>query len=34
MECRLVRLVNVGRNHAGDDNLVIEAFEVFGSLIE
>jgi serine/threonine protein kinase len=31
---RFIRLVQVGRNHRGDDRLVIEAWEIFGSLIE
>jgi hypothetical protein len=33
-ECRLIRLVNVGRNHFGNDCLHIEAWEVFGTLVE
>jgi hypothetical protein len=33
-ECRLIRLINIGRNHAGNDALVISAFEIFGTLIE
>jgi hypothetical protein len=32
--CRFVRLVNIGRNYRGDDELVICAFELFGSLLE
>jgi hypothetical protein len=31
---RLVRLVNIGRNYRGDDELMICAFELFGSLLE
>jgi hypothetical protein len=31
---RFIRLVNIGRNHYGDDRLVISAWEVFGSLVE
>jgi hypothetical protein len=34
VECSLVRLVNIGKSHAGDDNVVIAALELFGSLIE
>jgi uncharacterized protein (DUF433 family) len=33
-ECRFIRLVNIGRNHAGNDSLDISAWEIFGSLIE
>jgi hypothetical protein len=33
-ECRFIRLVNIGRNHYGDDSLRIAAWEIFGSLIE
>jgi hypothetical protein len=33
-ECRFIRLVNIGRNHAGNDRLKISAWEIFGSLIE
>jgi hypothetical protein len=33
-ECRLIRLINIGRNHAGSDALVISAFEIFGRMIE
>jgi hypothetical protein len=33
-ECRFLQLVNIGRNHMGDDRLVITAWEVFGSLVE
>jgi hypothetical protein len=33
-ECRFIRLVNVGRNHLGDDRLGITAWEIFGSLID
>jgi hypothetical protein len=33
-ECRFIRLVNIGRNHFGDDQLVISAWEILGSLKE
>jgi hypothetical protein len=33
-ECRFIRLVNIGRNHFGDDQLWITAWEIFGSLVE
>jgi hypothetical protein len=33
-ECRFIRLVNIGRNHYGDDSLMITAWEIFGSLIK
>jgi hypothetical protein len=33
-ECRFIRLVNIGRNHFGDDGLGISVWEIFGSLIE
>jgi hypothetical protein len=33
-ECRFIRLVNIGRNHAGHDVFFISAWEIFGSLIE
>jgi hypothetical protein len=33
-ECRMIRLVNVGRNWHGDDALYISAWEIFGILIE
>jgi hypothetical protein len=33
-ECRFLRFVNVGRNHWGDDELRITAWEIFGSLFE
>jgi hypothetical protein len=33
-ECRFIRLVNIGRNHFGDDQLRISAWEIFGSLFE
>jgi hypothetical protein len=29
-----IRLVNIGRNHRGDDLLWISAWEIFGTLIE
>jgi hypothetical protein len=32
--CRFIRLVNIGRNHFGQDNILISAWEIFGSLIE
>jgi hypothetical protein len=32
--CRFIRLVNIGRNHNGDDCLCISAWEIFGSLLE
>jgi hypothetical protein len=33
-ECRFIRLVNIGRNHGGYDQLAITAWEIFGSLAE
>jgi hypothetical protein len=33
-KCRFIRLVNIGRNHRGDDIFQISAWEIFGSLIE
>jgi hypothetical protein len=33
-ECRFIRLVNIGRNHMGNDCLVISAWEIFVNLIE
>jgi hypothetical protein len=30
--CRLIRLVNIGRNHFGYDCLMVTAWEIFGSL--
>jgi hypothetical protein len=33
-ECPFIRLVNIGRNHYGNDCLNISAWEIFGSLIE
>jgi hypothetical protein len=33
-ECRFVRLVNIGRNHFGDDQIWISAWEIFGNPIE
>jgi hypothetical protein len=33
-ECRFIRLVNIGRNHRGDDCLWITAWEIFGGLVE
>jgi hypothetical protein len=32
--CRFIRLVNIGRNHFGSDRLCIDAWEIFGLLIE
>ena len=32
--CRFIRLVQIGTNHSGDDRLWIEAWEIFGALIE
>jgi hypothetical protein len=33
-ECRFIRLVTIGRNHCESDQLVISAWEIFGSLVE
>jgi hypothetical protein len=33
-ECRFIALTNVGKNWAGNDALVITAFEVIGQLVE
>jgi hypothetical protein len=34
-ECRFIRLVNIGRNHSGwNDILWISAWEIFGNLVE
>jgi hypothetical protein len=33
-ECRFIRLVNIGRNHYGRDDICISACEIFGSLVE
>jgi hypothetical protein len=33
-ECRFIRLVNIGKNHYGDGQLVISAWDIFGNLIE
>jgi hypothetical protein len=33
-ECRSIRLVNIGRNHIGNDQLWISAWEIFGNLVE
>jgi hypothetical protein len=33
-ECRFIRLVNIGRNQHGNDQLRISAWETFGGLIE
>jgi hypothetical protein len=32
--CRFLRLVNIERNHFGDDCLVMSSWEIFGWLIE
>jgi predicted nucleic acid-binding Zn-ribbon protein len=32
--CRFIRLVNKGRNHKGDFRLQVEAWEIFGTLID
>jgi hypothetical protein len=32
--CRFVRLSNIGRNHYGNDRLLISSFEIFGVLLE
>jgi hypothetical protein len=33
-ECRFIRLVNIGRNHGGNDAIYISAWEIFGNLIK
>jgi hypothetical protein len=33
-EFRFIRLTQIGKNHRGDDILLIRAFEVFGTLLE
>jgi hypothetical protein len=33
-ECRLIQLVDIARNHIGNDRLVISAWEIFGTSIE
>jgi hypothetical protein len=33
-ECRFIRLVNIGRNHWGSDELRISAWEIIGNFIE
>jgi hypothetical protein len=33
-QCRFIRLVNIGSNHRGTDEIYITAWEIFGSLIE
>jgi hypothetical protein len=33
-ECRFIRLVNIGRNHQGNDCIMITGWEIFGSLVE
>jgi hypothetical protein len=32
--CRFIRLVNIGRNHQGNDILAISAWKLFGSLCD
>jgi hypothetical protein len=32
--CRYMKLTNIGRNHRGSDQLIISAFDIFGSLID
>jgi uncharacterized coiled-coil protein SlyX len=33
-ECRFVRLAQTGKSHRGDDYLIIQGFELFGTLLE
>jgi hypothetical protein len=33
-ECRFIRLTQTGKRHFGDDNLIIDACEFFGTLLE
>jgi hypothetical protein len=33
-DCCFIRLVNIGRNYIGTDNIFPEVWEIFGSLIE
>jgi hypothetical protein len=33
-ECRFIRLVNIGRNYGGSDQIWISAWEIFGGLAE
>jgi hypothetical protein len=33
-EIRMIRLLQTGKNHGGDDNLNFSGFEVFGSILE
>jgi hypothetical protein len=33
-ECRFIRLTQTGKNHIREDDLLIRAFEVFGTLLE
>jgi hypothetical protein len=33
LECRFLRLINIGRNHAGTDALCLSSFEIFGSIL-
>jgi uncharacterized coiled-coil protein SlyX len=33
-ECRFIQLTQTGKNHRGNDSLVIEAFEIFGTLLK
>jgi hypothetical protein len=32
--CKLIKLVNIGKNHGGNDALCMSSFEIFGCLIE
>jgi hypothetical protein len=32
--CRFIRLVNIGKNYHGSDNLCISGWEIFGALFE
>jgi hypothetical protein len=34
VECRFIRLVNIGKNHNNNDTLMISAWEIFGTLLE
>jgi hypothetical protein len=31
-QCRFIKLVNLGKNHYGDETLVISAWKIFGTL--
>jgi hypothetical protein len=33
-ECRFIRLVNIGRNHFGNDILAVSVWEIFAELVE